>query len=101
MRRRTASSSSRTAKLLSATTTIRRPGSHRANWRSACLAQSVSRLGRRPCSRQCRSDGASMVRKGSAQVRPAQGTGTASMTESHLSPLALTKCPCDARTGSR
>jgi hypothetical protein len=100
-RRRTAASNSRAAKLLSATATTRRPGSQRAACSSICLAQSVSRLWRPPRSRALRSDGASTVRNGSAQARPAQGTGTTSMSESQRSPLAFTKCPREERTGSR
>jgi hypothetical protein len=100
-RRRTAASSSKAAKPLSATTTTRRPGSQRAVCSRACLAQSVSRLCRLPRLRAYRSDGASTVRKGSAQGRRAHGIGTTSMSESQRSPLAFTKCPCEERTGSR
>ena len=44
--------------------------------------------------------GASVVRHGSPQIRPAHGIWTSSMTLIQRSPLALTKWPCEERTGS-
>jgi hypothetical protein len=76
-------------KLLSATATMRRPGSQRATRTSAWRAQSVSFLCRRPRAAAWRSEGASTVRKGSPQTHPAQGTGASSMTHSQRRPLAL------------
>ena len=69
--------------------------------RIAWRAQSVSFLWRRPRASLQRSDGASTVRNGNAQRRPAQGIGTTTISDSHRRPLALTKWPCDERTGSR
>ncbi len=80
---------------------MRRPGSQRESCSSACRAQSVSLLCRAPRRRAYCSDGASAVRNGRAHARPAQGTGASSMSENQRSALALTKCPCDERTGSR
>jgi len=88
-------------KLLSAAATIRRPGSQRATCSSACRAQSVSFLCRRPRRLAERSEGASTVRKGSPQTHPAQGTGASSMTHSQRRPEAFTKWPWLERTGSR
>ncbi len=45
--------------------------------------------------------GANTVRNGKAQVRAAQGTGASSMRLTQRKPLALTKCECEERTGSR
>ena len=78
-------------KPLSATTTMRRPGSQRAICKIICRAQSVRDLYLRPLSRVERSEGASTVRNGSAHTLCAQGRGTRSMAESHRNPLALTK----------
>ena len=89
------------AKLLSATTISRRPGSQRAVSSSACRAQSVSFLCRCPRPVAYRSEGASTVRNGRAQTQSAQGTGANSMTQSQRRPLALTKWPRLDRTGSR
>src|SRR5688572_5979588 len=55
------------------------------SWR----AQSVSFLWRRPWSCAKRSEGASAVRNGKAQTRPAQGIGASSMTEIQRRPLAI------------
>ena len=41
------------------------------------------------------------VRNGSAQCRPDQLIGTTTISESQRSPLVLTKCPFEDRTGSR
>src|SRR4051794_18121635 len=71
---------SKAAKLLSATSTRSRPGSHLRACRTTCLPHSVSFLCRLPCSRLCRSEGASAVRNGRAQMRSAQGIGTSSIT---------------------
>src|SRR3954469_24874480 len=92
---------SRAAKLLSATSTRSRPGSHLRACRTTCLPHSVSFLCRRPCSRLYRSEGASAVRNGRAQMRSAQGIGTSSIALSQRRPDALTKCPWLERTGSR
>jgi hypothetical protein len=48
-----------------------------------------------------RSEGASTVRNGKAQTRPAQGMGTSSIRLSQRRPEALTKWPWLERTGSR
>ena len=48
-----------------------------------------------------RADGARTVRNGSAQCRPDQLIGTTTISESQRSPLVLTKCPFEDRTGSR
>jgi hypothetical protein len=42
-----------------------------------------------------------MVRKGKAQRRRVQGTGTMAIAASQRKPLVLTKWPCEERTGSR
>src|SRR4051794_28419425 len=80
---------SRAAKLLSATITRSRPGSHLRACRTTCLPHSGSFLCRLPCSRLCRSEGASAVRNGSAQMRSAQGIGTSSITLSQRRPDAF------------
>src|SRR5215210_5005089 len=64
------------AKLLSATTISRRPGSQRAVSSSACRAQSVSFLCRCPRPVAYRSEGASTVRNGRAQTQSAPGNGS-------------------------
>jgi hypothetical protein len=107
---------SRAAKLRSATSTRSRPGSRRRACRTTCRPHPVSFLCRLPCSRLCRSEGASAVGNGSARMRCARmrcarmrcarmrcarGIGTGSITPSRRSPDALTKCPWLERTGSR
>src|SRR5947209_835439 len=84
-------SRSRTAKLLSPSSTTSRPGSHRRACQATRRAQSVSVLCRRPRSWQERSDGASTVGKGKAQTRPAHGIGLSSIRLSKRSTLDLTK----------
>jgi hypothetical protein len=96
-----AARNSRAEKPPSATSTNGRPGIQRRACRTSCRPQSVSFLRRSPRSRQYRSEGARAVKNGSAQTRPAQGTGTSSIKPSQRSPLALTKCPWLERTGSR
>ena len=59
------------------------------------------RLGRLPLVSAQRDEGARIVRKGRAQVRLAQGIGTAIISDSQRRPLVLTKCPLEDRTGSR
>ena len=76
-------------------------GSRRAAWSRACPAQSVSFLCLPPRSRANRSEGASTVRNGSAQTRPAQGIGAKSESDTQRRPLAFTKCPWLERTASR
>ena len=72
---RTSLSRSIAAKLTSPTPMMRRCGNQSAAWISTCLPQSVSFLSCRwpgLCSCQYRSEGASTVKNGSAQQRPAQ-----------------------------
>ena len=90
-RRDRAASRSRAAKPLSATSTSSRSGSQRRACSTIWRAQSVSFLCRCPRSRQYRSEGASAVRNGKAQMRAAQGIGASSMRLSQRRPQALTK----------
>jgi hypothetical protein len=76
-------------------------GSQRAVWSRPCLAQSVSFLCALPRVRANRSEGASTVRNGSAQTRPAQGIGAKRESDTQRRPLAFTKCPWLERTASR
>src|SRR5271166_6347106 len=99
--RRTAAMSSNAEKPLSATATTRRSGSQRLVCSIACFAQSVRALCRLPCASLQRADGASTVRNGRAQRRPANGTGNITASDSQRKPLVLTKWPCDERTASR
>ena len=78
-------------KPLSATTTMRRSGSQRTICSITCRAPSISVLCLTPRSAADRSEVTRMVRKGSDQMRPLQGTGTNSMADSPRNPLALTK----------
>src|SRR3954453_1000131 len=99
--RPTSRRSSIAEKLLSPTAITRRPGSQRAVWSNTWRAQSVGFLCRWPRSVAERSEGASTLRKGSAQTQPAQGMGASSITHNQRRPLALTKWPWLDRTGSR
>lgn len=94
----TACTKSWVPKLLSATKTHWRSGSHRHSCMIPCRAQSVSKLCRRPCLVFVRSEGAS---SGRAFTTPAHGTGANTIKLSHRKPLALTKWPWLERTGSR
>ena len=67
----------------------------------ACRARVVSVLWRLPLASLQRAEGARIVRNGSAQVRFAQGIGTATISDSQRRPLVLTKWPLEDRTGSR
>ena len=87
--------------MLSATTTRARSGSQRRTWRIICRPQSGSVLCRRPRSTLYRSDGASTVKNGKPQIRPAHGTSASSCIEIQRSPLVLTKWLLLDRTGSR
>ena len=80
-----------TAKLLSPTKTMSRPGNQRQSWSAPWRAQSVSSLCLRPRWWSERSDGASRVKTGRAFTKPAQGTGVSTMKLSQRKPLALTK----------
>jgi hypothetical protein len=99
--RRTAAISSIAAKLESATVMMSRPGSQRLIWRMPWRAQSTNDLWRLPLVSSWRCDGANRVRNGKAQRRCAKGSGIMAMKESQRRPLALTKWPCEERTGSR
>ena len=85
----------------SATTTISRFGSQRLIWRMPWRAQSASDLWRLPLVSSWRCEGASIDRNGKAQRRYVKGSGTMVIKESQRKPLALTKGPCEERTGSR
>src|SRR5262249_41669896 len=98
---RTEAINSSAAKLESATMTMARSVNQRLVCRTACRAQSVSFLWRRPRSSLQRCEGAKIVRKGNAQRRLIKGICTVTIKESQRRPLALTKCPCVERTGSR
>ena len=94
-------SRSKAAKLLSPSSTISRPGSQRRACKAIWRVQSVSASWRRPRSRQYRAEGASTVRNGKAQTRPAQVIGASSIRLSQRRPEVLTKKDFDERTGSR
>jgi hypothetical protein len=70
-------------------------------WAQRFAPELEKRMRRQPCARAKRSDGASAVRNGKAQTRPAQGIGASSTSEIQRRPLALTKWPRLERTGSR
>src|SRR5262249_41292591 len=99
--RRTAAISSIAAKVESATTTISRFGSQRLIWRMPWRAQSASDLWRLPLVSSWGCGGARIERNGKGQRRGGEGRGGMAIKESQRKPLALTKWPCEERTGSR
>jgi len=72
-----------------------------ANAILALAQQIVALLCRRPWARVCCLAGASTVRKGSAQTRCAQGSGTSTISEIQRNPRVVTLWRLVERTGSR